>query len=82
MENLVANDPPWSGHSWFYAWNNPVGQNQSVAERSLIFGMKVMYYDSSGQLQAEKDLGIHYAKLNELLAMSDFLAVHTNLTRE
>jgi glyoxylate reductase len=45
--------------------------------------MKIMYYDVIRQnQQLEKELGIEYVPLDKLLAESDFVTIHTNLTPE
>jgi len=54
----------------------------AVARRAKGFGMKIMYYDVIRQEKAEKELGIQYTDLNKLLSQSDFITIHTNLTKE
>jgi glyoxylate reductase len=54
----------------------------AVAKRAQGFGMKILYSDVVRNKQAENELGIEYVELNRLLADSDFITVHTNLTPE
>jgi len=54
----------------------------AVARRAQGFGMRVLYTDVVRNKQAENELPIEYAEFNMLLAESDFITVHTNLTRE
>ena len=44
------------------------------------FGMDVNYYDANRKKEAEKELGINYLELNELLKTSDFISIHVPLT--
>jgi glyoxylate reductase len=52
----------------------------AVARRAKGFGMKIQYYDVIRNQQAEQELGIQYADLDKVLAESDFVTLHTNLT--
>jgi glyoxylate reductase len=54
----------------------------AVAKRATGFGMKILYSDVIRNSQAENELGVEYVELNSLLAESDFITVHTNLTPE
>jgi glyoxylate reductase len=54
----------------------------AVARRAKGFGMKIMYYDIVRQNKAEEELGIQYAGLDKVLSESDFITIHTNLTKE
>jgi len=54
----------------------------AVAQRAKGFGMKIMYYDVIRQEKVEKELGIQYTDLDTLLSQSDFITIHTNLTKE
>ena len=54
----------------------------AVAQRAKGFGMKILYYDVIRQEKAEKELGIQYTDLDKLLSQSDFITIHTNLTKE
>ena len=44
------------------------------------FGMDVNYYDANRKKEAEKELGINYLELNDLLQTSDFISIHVPLT--
>jgi glyoxylate reductase len=55
---------------------------EAVARRARGFGMRVLYYSRSRRPDAERDLGIAYASLEELLAASDFVSAHVPLTPE
>jgi glyoxylate reductase len=52
----------------------------AVARRAKGFGMKIEYYDVIRNQQAEQGLEIQYADLDKVLAESDFVTLHTNLT--
>ena len=54
----------------------------AVAQRAKGFGMKILYYDIIRNEKVEKELGIQYTDLNNLLSQSDFITIHTNLTKE
>jgi len=54
----------------------------SVARRAKGFGMNIIYYDIIRNENVEKELGIQYTDLNSLLSQSDFITIHTNLTKE
>ena len=54
----------------------------AVAKRAQGFGMRILYSDVIRNKQAESELGIEYVDMNRLLAESDFITVHTNLTPE
>ena len=54
----------------------------AVARRARGFGMKLLYYDIVRNSKAEEELGVQYVELNKLLADSDFITIHTNLTKE
>jgi len=53
-----------------------------VAGRAAGFGMKVLYNKRSPDPDAEKELGIKFASLDELLAASDVVSLHVPLTDE
>jgi glyoxylate reductase len=42
--------------------------------------MKIMYFDQKRQPEIEKDLGVEYRPLDILLAESDYVSLHVNLT--
>jgi len=55
----------------------------ALARRARGFGMRVVYFDvypPSADLEAE--LGAEYRDLDDLLAESDFVSLHVNLTEE
>jgi glyoxylate reductase len=54
----------------------------AVAKRAQGFGMKILYSDVVRNKQAENELGVEYVDFDRLLAESDFITVHTNLTPE
>ncbi len=53
-----------------------------VAKRARCFGMKVLYYDKLRRQDLEKELDLHYVTLEELLANSDIVTIHTFLSPE
>jgi len=54
----------------------------AVARRAKGFDMKILYYDVVRQKQYEQELGIEYADFDKVLAESDFITIHANLTPE
>lgn len=54
----------------------------AVARRARGFEMKVIYHDVFRNEAAERELGITYVPLDELLQTADFVSVHTPLTPE
>jgi glyoxylate reductase len=55
---------------------------QAVAKRASGFDMRVLYYDQQRLPDVEQTLGVEYRPLDELLAESDFVSLHVNLTLE
>lgn len=55
---------------------------KAVAKRAVGFSMRVLYYDNSRDLEAEKTLGIEYASLDDLLHSSDFITMHVYYSAE
>jgi glyoxylate reductase len=53
-----------------------------VAKRAKGYNMTVLYNKHAPDLKAEKELGITFASMNELLAKSDFVTLHVPLTEE
>jgi len=54
---------------------------QAVARRAGGFRMRVLYHDVyRPPAEVEQQLGAEYRELDELLAESDFVSLHTNLT--
>jgi len=54
----------------------------AMARRAKGFGMKLLYTDVVRNKQAEEEFGIEYVDMDTLLAKSDFITLHTNLTPE
>lgn len=56
---------------------------QAVARRAKGFGMTVLYADAVAlPAEVEAETGARRVELDELLAASDFVSIHTNLTPE
>jgi len=55
---------------------------QAVARRARGFDMEILYHDQYRNESAEKETGVQYAELDELLRTCDFISVHTPLTDE
>ena len=55
---------------------------QAVARRAKGFDMKLLYHDVVRQKQSEEELGIQFVEFDRLLAESDFITIHINLTPE
>lgn len=53
-----------------------------MAKRARGFDMRVLYYDVYRREDIEREMGIIYAPLDEMLAQADFVSVHTPLTPE
>ena len=54
----------------------------AVAKRAQGFAMNILYTSHVRNKQAESELGVEYATMDRLLAESDFITIHTNLTPE
>ena len=54
----------------------------AVARRARGFDMKILYYDIVRRPEAEKELGVEYTTLDDLLRRSDFVTIHVPLTPE
>ncbi len=54
----------------------------AVAKRAHGFGMKIIYYDVIRREDLERDLGIEFASLEDVLRRADFVSVHTPLTSQ
>ncbi|BCB05472.1 2-hydroxyacid dehydrogenase [Bacillus sp. KH172YL63] len=48
---------------------------EAVAKRAKGFSMDVLYHNRTRKYEAEKELGVSYAALDELLAKSDFVVI-------
>lgn len=56
---------------------------QAVARRAQGFGMKILYHDLAPlPASVTEPLGAMYAPLEEVLAQSDFVSLHVNLSEE
>lgn len=53
-----------------------------VARRAVGFKMNILYNNRKPDKQAEKELGVKYVQLDELLGKSDFVTLHVPLTEE
>ncbi|HEU4605246.1 MAG TPA: D-glycerate dehydrogenase [Nitrososphaera sp.] len=51
----------------------------AVAKRARGFNMKTLYHNRSRNQQLESELGAKYAELDDLLAQSDFVSIHSSL---
>jgi len=55
---------------------------QAFARRARGFDMKILYHNRKRNLDAERELGVIYAPLDELLSQSDFVSLHVALNPE
>lgn len=55
---------------------------QAFARRTIDFEMKILYYDKKRIPEFEKETGAKFSSLNQLLKKSDFISIHTPLTKE
>jgi glyoxylate reductase len=53
---------------------------RAVARRARGFEMRVLYHGRERQPDAERELGVEYAPLDELLAAANFVSLHCALT--
>jgi glyoxylate reductase len=53
---------------------------EAMARRARGFNMRVLYSSAHRKAHVEKELGIEYAGLTEILPVADFLSLHTALT--
>lgn len=53
-----------------------------MAKRARGFDMRTVYYDVYRREDMEREMGLIYAPLDEVLAQADFVSVHTPLTPE
>ncbi len=58
------------------------GVGLEVAKRGRGFGMRVLYCDSTRRPKEERRYGLAYVELDQLLAESDFISLHTPLIPE
>lgn len=54
----------------------------AVAQRARAFGVQLVYNDPNRHPELERQLEAEYLPLDELLAVSDFVSLHTPLTEE
>jgi glyoxylate reductase len=54
----------------------------AMTKRAKGFDMKIIYYDPIRRVDLEKEYGIVYLPLNDLLAQADFVSIHVPLTNE
>jgi glyoxylate reductase len=54
----------------------------AVAIRAKGFGMKLLYHDPKREMATEAKLGIEHVSFDRLLAESDYITIHVNLTPE
>jgi glyoxylate reductase len=52
----------------------------AIARRAKGFDMNVIYYDEHRRRDLERELGVQYAPLKELLTESDYVSLHVPLT--
>jgi lactate dehydrogenase-like 2-hydroxyacid dehydrogenase len=55
---------------------------QATARRAKAFGMNIVYTNRSPKPEAERELSAERLEMRELLAVSDFVSVHTPLSAE
>jgi glyoxylate reductase len=55
---------------------------RAISRRATGFGMKILYTDARRNDDAERELDATYVTLDELLAQSDFVSLHTPLLPE
>jgi len=55
---------------------------QAFGRRSKGFGMKILYFDKKRIIEFEKETGAKFSTLKQLLKKSDFISIHTPLTKE
>ncbi|MBP2243128.1 glyoxylate reductase [Cytobacillus eiseniae] len=55
---------------------------EALAKRAKGFNMDILYYNRSRKLEAEKELGLQYSTLENLLKESDYVCIMTPYTPE
>ena len=73
------------GHEVFGSTLGIIGMGrigQAVARRAKGFGMKVIYYSRRRKPEVEKELGVEYRELDDLLREADVVSVNVALTPE
>lgn len=56
------------------------GVGQQVARRARGFDMRILYYSRHRKLEAEKELGLEYASLKDLLEQAHFVTLNVPMT--
>ncbi len=54
----------------------------AVAERAAGFRMKILYYSRTRNFEKEREMGVEYRPLKDLLKESDFVSLHVPLNEE
>jgi len=54
----------------------------AIAKRAKGFNMRILYYDIVRRERVEKELGVEYRPLDELLREADFVSINVALTKE
>ena len=54
----------------------------AIAKRAKGFNMRILYYDIVRREDVEKELGVEYRKLEDLLKESDFVSINVALTKD
>lgn len=73
------------GHNVYGATLGIIGLGRigsAIAKRAKGFDMKILYHNRNRNLQIEAELGAKYVDLDELLAQSDFVSIHTSLNSD
>ncbi len=55
---------------------------KAFGKRAKGFDLNILYYDKERKIDFESETGAKYTKLNQLLKKSDFISIHTPLTKE
>ncbi len=55
---------------------------QAFGRRTKGFDMKILYFDKNRNIKFEKETGAKFTTLKQLLKKSDFISIHTPLTKE
>jgi glyoxylate reductase len=55
---------------------------QGMAKRAQGFDMRILYFDTQRYPEAEQKYGAQYADMNTVLRESDFVTLHTVLSKE
>jgi glyoxylate reductase len=55
---------------------------EAFVKRAMGFGFEIVYYNRTRKLEMEQAYGLTYLTLDELLKISDFVTIHTPLSKE